>query len=504
MALWIFNTMGNRKEPFVPLVPGEVRMYVCGVTVYDLCHIGHARASVAFDIIVRHLRFLGYRVTYVRNFTDIDDKIIDRANREGADYLAVAERYIRAFYDDMDRLGLVRPDVEPRATEHIGEIVALVGRLLASQRAYVVDGDVYYAVETFPSYGKLSGRNPDDLIAGARVEVDERKRNPLDFALWKASKPGEPAWESPWSPGRPGWHIECSAMAMKHLGETFDLHGGGKDLVFPHHENEIAQSEGVTGEPFARYWIHNGFVNVNQEKMSKSLGNVFTLRDVLGRVKPEVLRFLFASSHYRSPIDYSDQSLATAAAGLDRLYRVKEKAEEAEAAGAAPIPVPGDPGFEPLRQAPDRFREAMDDDFNTAAALGHLFEAVRALNRLSPADPADEKGKAGAFLGGYEILRPLFDVLGLLQTSAENHFRGMGGAASGPATGSDVLTVESILLGETGVRLSPEEIERRIAARSDARARRDFAEADRIRSDLLEAGVILEDTKAGTKWKYKD
>jgi cysteinyl-tRNA synthetase len=504
MALLIFNTMGNRKEKFVPLVPGEVRIYVCGVTVYDLCHIGHARASVAFDIIVRYLRYLGYRVTYVRNFTDIDDKIIDRANREGSDYLAVAERYIRAFYEDMDRLGLLRPDVEPRATEHIGEIVALVGRLLASLRAYVVDGDIYYAVETFPSYGKLSGRKPEDLAAGARVEVDERKRNPLDFALWKKSKPGEPAWESPWGPGRPGWHIECSAMAMKHLGETFDIHGGGKDLVFPHHENEIAQSEAVTGKPFARYWIHNGFVNVNQEKMSKSLGNVFNLRDVLGRVKPEVLRFLFVSSHYRSPIDYSGASLATAAAGLDRLYRVKEKAEEAEAAGAAPSPVPGDPEFEPLREAPVRFREAMDDDFNTAAALGHLFDAVRALNRLSPADPAAERGKAGVFLGGYETLRPLVDVLGLLQAPAESHFRGMGVDVSEPAAGTDVLTVEKILLGEMGVRLSPEEIERRIAARAAARARKEFAEADRIRSELLEAGVILEDTKAGTKWKYRD
>ncbi|MGB7630580.1 MAG: cysteine--tRNA ligase, partial [Candidatus Deferrimicrobium sp.] len=317
MTLSVFNTMGNRKEPFVPLVPGKVRMYVCGVTVYDLCHIGHARANVAFDIIVRYLRYAGYDVTYIRNFTDIDDKIIRRAAQEGSDYLAVSTKYIRAFHEDFDRLGLLRPDVEPKATEHLPEIVALVARLVREGQAYEVGGDVYYSVKGFPGYGKLSGKNVEDLRVGARVDVDERKNDPLDFALWKASKPGEPAWESPWGPGRPGWHIECSAMSMKHLGETFDIHGGGKDLVFPHHENEIAQSEAATGKPFARYWLHNGFVNINNEKMSKSLGNFFTLRDVLAQVKPEVLRFFLASSHYRSPIDYSDQSLIEAKAGLD-------------------------------------------------------------------------------------------------------------------------------------------------------------------------------------------
>jgi cysteinyl-tRNA synthetase len=482
MTLSVFNTMGSRKEPFVPLVPGKVRMYVCGVTVYDLCHIGHARANVAFDIIVRYLRHTGYDVTYIRNFTDIDDKILRRAAQEGSDYLAVSTKYIRAFHEDFDRLGLLRPDAEPKATEHLPEIVALVARLVREGKAYEVGGDVYYSVKGFPGYGKLSGKNVEDLRAGARVEVDERKNDPLDFALWKASKPGEPAWESPWGPGRPGWHIECSAMSMKHLGETFDIHGGGKDLVFPHHENEIAQSEAATGKPFARYWLHNGFVNVNNEKMSKSLGNFFTLRDVLAQVKPEVLRFFFASSHYRSPIDYSDQSLTEAKAGLDRLYRVKEKAEACRAAGAGPSPMPSGEEVAPLLSAPARFGEAMDDDFNTAAALGHLFDAVRALNRLAPAESSAERERAGMFLAGYELLEPLFAVLGLLRAPSAEHFQGAGAAGR--------MGEGKILAG--------------IEARRAARAAKRYAEADRIRKDLEAAGVLLEDGKAGTTWKYKE
>jgi cysteinyl-tRNA synthetase len=480
MGLSVFNTLGNRKEPFLPLQPGKVRMYVCGVTVYDLCHIGHARANVVFDTIVRYLRRRGFDVTFVRNFTDIDDKIIRRANQEGVAAREIAERYIRAFYEDFDRMGLLRPDIEPRATDHIPEILRLVGRLVDAGKAYVVDGDVYYSVKGFPAYGKLSGKNTEDLQAGARVDVDERKRDPLDFALWKASKPGEPSWDSPWGAGRPGWHIECSAMAMKHLGETFDIHGGGKDLVFPHHENEIAQSEGVTGRPYARFWIHNGFVNIDNEKMSKSLGNFFTLREVLAKVKPDVLRFFFASSHYRSPIDYSDRSLEEAKAGLSRLYRVKEKAEACESAGARATSVPGGEEYSPLREAAERFDEAMDDDFNTAAALGRIFDAVRALNRLVPEDPAGEKEKAGRFLAGYAVLRPLFDVLGLLREPATEFFRSEGGQA---------LAEEEILL--------------RIEARRDARARKDFAEADRIRKELDAMGVLLEDSKGGTTWKYK-
>ncbi len=495
MALTVFNTLGNRKEHFVPVSPGKVKAYVCGVTVYDLCHIGHARANVAFDIIVRYLRYRGYEVTYVRNFTDIDDKIIRRAEKENTDYLTVANRYIDAFYEDFDRLGLLRPDVEPRATEHVPDIIGLVGRLIEAGKAYVVDGDVYYSVRGFRDYGKLSGKKAEDLLSGARVEVDERKQDPLDFALWKASKPGEPAWESPWGPGRPGWHIECSAMAMRHLGETFDIHGGGKDLVFPHHENEIAQSEGLTGKPFARYWIHNGFVNVDNEKMSKSLGNFFTLRDVLAAVKPDVLRFFFASSHYRSPIDYSDRSLADAKAGLDRLYRVKEKAEGCETAGHSATALPEGDEYASLREAPARFTEAMDDDFNTAAALGHLFDAVRVLNRLAPSDPVAEKDRAGQFLAGYAVLEPLFGVLGLLQSPAEEYFR------------LDILHRGEIRsevgLPSGAVPLTESEILRRVEERHAARARNDFALADRIREELDASGVLLEDTKAGTKWKYK-
>jgi len=482
MSLTVFNTMGHRKEPFVPREPGKVAMYVCGVTVYDLCHIGHARANVAFDIIVRYLRHAGYRVKYVRNFTDIDDKILRRAAEEGTDYLAVSAKYIQAFYEDFDRMGLLRPDAEPKATEHIPEIVALVKELVGKGKAYPVDGDVYYSVKRFPEYGRLSGKQLDDLLAGARVDVDARKQDPLDFALWKASKPGEPSWDSPWGPGRPGWHIECSAMSMKHLGESFDIHGGGKDLVFPHHENEIAQSEAATGKRFARYWLHNGFVNIDNEKMSKSLGNFFTLRDVLRTVKPEVLRFFFASSHYRSPIDYSDQSLLEARAGLDRLYRLKEKAESCKAAGASATSLPPGDEYAPLAEGAARFAEAMDDDFNTAAALGRLFEAVRALNRLAPAEPAREPERAGQFLAGYGVVEPLFAVLGLLGAASADYFQ----AADAPG------------------RMPESEIAARIEARRVARTSRNFAEADRIRGELDAAGVLLEDGKGGTKWKYRE
>ena len=483
MSLSVFNSMGNRKEPFVPLVPGKVGIYMCGVTVYDLCHIGHARANVAFDIIIRYLRYSGYDVTYIRNFTDIDDKIIKRAWEEGSDYLTVSEKYIKAFHEDFDRMGLLRPDVEPKATEYIKEIIDLVADLVRKGKAYEVEGDVYYSIKGFSGYGKLSGKNIEDLVSGARVGVDDRKSDPLDFALWKASKPGEPAWDSPWGPGRPGWHIECSAMSMKHLGETFDIHGGGKDLIFPHHENEIAQSEAATGKPFARYWLHNGFVNIDNEKMSKSLGNFFTLRDVLARVKPEVLRFFFASSHYRSPIDYSDQSIAEAKAGLDRLYRVKEKAQSCLAAGTVAASLPEGEEFLALTDAPKRFADAMDDDFNTAAALGRLFDAVRALNRIAPGDPLAEREQAGRFLAGYAVIEPLFAVLGLLVSPADAYFKELP-AAEG--------------------RMPEAEIVARIEARKAARANKNYAEADRVRKELEAAGVLLEDGKGGTTWKYKE
>src|SRR5512139_3816419 len=364
MALRIFNTLTGRKEEFAPLAPPRVGMYVCGVTVYDLCHLGHGRGALVFDIVRRYLAFSGYQVRYVRNFTDIDDKIIRRAAERGVPWQALAERFIREYVVDMAALGVRPADIEPRATEHVREIIDLVAGLVAKGKAYAVGGDVFFRVKAFPTYGELGHRDLEEMLAGARVEVDERKEDPMDFALWKSSKPGEPLWESPWGPGRPGWHIECSAMAMKHLGEQVDIHGGGKDLAFPHHENEIAQTEALTGRPFVRLWMHNGFVNVNQEKMSKSLGNFFTIRDVLAKFDAEALRFFLLGTHYRSPIDFTDQQLEDATRTLDRLYRLLGEAGTLLAGGAAgPRDGEAAAAVEGLEA---RFREAMDDDFNTA------------------------------------------------------------------------------------------------------------------------------------------
>src|SRR5881409_2659406 len=326
--------MTRTKEELVPLTPGEIRMYSCGVTVYDLSHVGHAKMMIVFDVIARYLKAAGYRVTFVRNFTDIEDKIIRRANEEGVPAREISERYIAAFREDIAALGVEAPDAEPKATDHVAEMVALIERLIRNGMAYVVDGDVYFEVQRFPAYGRLSGKNLEELQAGARVEVDERKRNPLDFALWKASKPGEPAWPSPWGPGRPGWHIECSAMSMAYLGEGFDIQGGGEDLIFPHHENEIAQSEGATGKPFVRYWIHNGFVNLGAEKMSKSLGNTLAIRDIVRRHDPEAVRLYLLGAHYRHPLDYADARITEAARALGRLRSLKAEAERIAAKGA--------------------------------------------------------------------------------------------------------------------------------------------------------------------------
>ena len=320
MTLRIYNTQSRKKEDFEPREAGKIGLYVCGITVYDSCHVGHARSAIVFDVITRYLKYCGYAVTYVKNFTDVDDKIIAKARAEGKSIAEIAERYIGEHDEDMGKLGVARPTETPRATEHIDGMIRMVATLLEKGLAYTVGGDVYYAVEQFPGYGKLSGRALDDLVAGARVDVNERKHNPLDFALWKASKEGEPWWESPWGRGRPGWHLECSVMSQRYLGDTFDIHGGGEDLIFPHHENEIAQSEGTTGKPLARYWIHNGFVRVNSEKMSKSLGNFFTIRDILGQYHPEVLRLFLLQSHYRSPVDFSDAALAEARQGMERFY----------------------------------------------------------------------------------------------------------------------------------------------------------------------------------------
>ncbi len=478
MPIRIYNTLGGAKETFQPIEPGRVRIYVCGPTVYDSSHIGHARSVVVFDVVVAYLRSRGFAVTYVRNFTDVDDKIIARANELGVAPEEIARRYIREFHQDMDALHVARPDREPLVTEFIPEIVAFVSLLVQRGHAYPVDGDVYFAVASFPGYGKLSGRRLEDMMAGARVEVDDKKRNPFDFALWKAAKPGEPAWDSPWGRGRPGWHIECSAMSGKLLGESFDIHGGGKDLVFPHHENEIAQSEAAFGVPFARYWMHNGFVNINQEKMSKSLGNFLLIRDVLRVCHPEAVRLFLLSNHYRSPIDFSEQSMTEAGAALDKLYALL--ARVAETTGL-PERAPG--GGEHWRQ----FQEAMDDDFNTARAMGVLFDAVRAVNRLLDAAPDRLSPEAGAAVSAATAdLLAIGGVLGILREAPGEYLENRRRKA-----------MESAVV-DAGT------VERLIAERAAARKGRQWAVADRIRGELDLMGIVLEDRPDGTTaWKAR-
>lgn len=489
MALRLYNTLTGEKELFVPRVPGKVGMYVCGVTVYDLCHVGHARAGIVFDMIYRYLRFAGYDVTYVRNYTDIDDKIINRANQEGTDYRTIANRYIATFDEDMDRLGMLRPTLEPKATDHIDDIITIIQRLIDNGHAYAVDSDVYFAVATFNEYLKLSKRNLEEMQAGARVDIDERKRSPMDFALWKGSKPGEPWWESPWGKGRPGWHIECSAMSMRFLGPSFDIHGGGKDLVFPHHENEIAQSECANGCQFVKYWLHNGFVNINSEKMSKSLGNFFTIRDVLQLFDPETLRFFILQAHYRSPLDYSDQNLREAQSGLSRIYEALSGLEQACAQPAEPG-APTAPSATELHQKAEnlllRFREAMDDDFNTAQALGILFDTVRTLNRFLA-----EGGAADA------ASRP---VLEELRRSVAAIGSVLGIFLSKPA---DWLTARETEKARQ-LQISEQEIQTLIAERAEARKSKNFTRSDEIRDYLLAHEIQLVDSPQGTSWKVKD
>ncbi|HSO83832.1 cysteine--tRNA ligase [Thiocapsa sp.] len=462
--LQIHNSLTRRKDPFQPIEPGKVRMYVCGMTVYDYCHLGHARVMVVFDVVYRYLRALGYEVTYIRNITDIDDKIIRRAAEAGEPMQALTERFIRAMHEDSDALGILPPTDEPRATAHMDEILAMIGTLIEKGLAYVAEnGDIYYAVARFPGYGKLSGKDPQDLRAGARVEVDEAKRDPLDFALWKSAKPGEPAWDSPWGLGRPGWHIECSAMSTCALGNHFDIHGGGADLQFPHHENEIAQSEGATGEPFVNVWMHNGFVRVNEEKMSKSLGNFFTVREILQRFRPEEVRYFILTSQYRSPLNYDDEHLEQARAALTRLYTALRGVPDI-AAGAVDASV-----AEPFVE---RFHAAMDDDFNTPEALAVLFDLVREVNRLRADDPVAAAGPAA-------VLRRLGGILGILQEDPELYLRGRADDGG----------------------MSDAQIESLIQARIAARAAKDWAEADRLRKLLTEAGIGLEDGPSGTAWR---
>ncbi|HXG28021.1 MAG TPA: cysteine--tRNA ligase [Nevskiales bacterium] len=453
----IHNSLSGRKEPLQPIADRKVRLYVCGITVYDYCHLGHARFMVVFDAVVRHLRARGYDVTYVRNITDIDDKIINRAREQGIDWRALTQKFIAAMDEDCAALGLLKPDLEPRATEHIPQIIAMIEKLVARGLAYQASNkDVYYDVSKFEGYGKLSGKQLEDLRVGARVAVDEAKDDALDFVLWKAAKPGEPAWDSPWGPGRPGWHIECSAMSTHCLGNHFDIHGGGMDLKFPHHENEIAQSEGATGETFVNLWMHNGFVQVNAEKMSKSLGNFATLRDLLKVYRAEEIRYFILGSHYRSPLDFSDEHLKASNQGLNRLYTALRG-----------LPVAPPPADEPYTA---RFDAAMDDDFNTPVAISVLFELARDINVHRGSEP-----QQAASLGA--VLRRLGGRLGLLQQDPQAWF------TAAQAGGPDAA-----------------EIERLIAARLAARKAKNFTEADRIRDELLKQGVRLEDKPGGTLW----
>ncbi|MBF0318221.1 MAG: cysteine--tRNA ligase [Nitrospirae bacterium] len=484
MGLKIYNTMSGKKEVFVPIKDNHVRMYVCGVTVYDLCHVGHARSAIVFDTISRYLRFSKYGVTFVKNFTDIDDKIITRAAEEGKRWDEVAETYTKEYYEDMSRLGVASPEVEPKATGHIAEMLKIIATLIDKGYAYEAGGDVFYEVGKFGDYGTLSKRDLDSMEAGARVEVDPKKRNHFDFALWKKSKEGEPAWDSPWGAGRPGWHIECSAMSQKHLGDTFDIHGGGADLIFPHHENEIAQSCAATGKPFARYWIHNGFITIDKEKMSKSLGNFFTIRDILREFDPEVLRVFLLSTHYKSPIEFSRESLRQTEPSLDRVYSTvlrveeffksfKEKTQSSEEDGHFS-------GI--VNSFKDRFIEAMDDDFNTAAAIAHIFDLIRELNRYLDKKPASLQSKQSV-AKAIEQIKECAGVLNIFTKTPHQWYLA--------------------LLETHGIQISEPEIEELITKRREARQNKDWKLADEIRNTLDKMGIILEDKVDGTIWKVK-
>ncbi|HKZ16729.1 MAG TPA: cysteine--tRNA ligase [Geobacteraceae bacterium] len=494
MPLRVFNTLTGRKEEFVPITPGKVKMYVCGVTVYDHCHIGHARANVVFDVIYRYLKRLGNEVTYVRNYTDIDDKIINRANKEGVPFHEISERFIREFDRDMESLGLQLPTFQPKATENVDQIIRLVEKLVDNGYAYQAGGDVYFCVEKFDSYLKLSKRNLDEMQAGARIGIDERKRHPMDFALWKEAKPGEPYWESPWGKGRPGWHIECSAMSMKYLGETLDIHGGGKDLIFPHHENEIAQSEAATGRPFVKYWLHNGFVNINSEKMSKSLGNFFTIKEILEKYDWETLRLFLLSAHYRSPLDFSDQNMKEAESGLERIYSALARIDEMLAGNTVAEDASLDENsldaaerelLERADSLPGRFSEAMDDDFNTALALGYVFELLRAVNKVV-VDAKETSTAVPAILArARKHLLETGSILGIFTTGPGKYLQGM----------------KTRKMAELGI--SEGEIEKLIEERAQARKARDYKRSDEIRDLLLSKNIALLDSALGTTWKVR-
>jgi len=480
LTIRVFNTLSSQKEEFIPREPGKAGMYVCGPTTYNYIHLGNARPIVVFDTVRRYLKYRGFEVTYVQNFTDVDDKIINRAREEGITPQEVAEKYIAAYFADADALGVMRADVHPRVTGHMDEIIEMVQGIIARGHGYEVKGDVYFDVRSFPQYGRLSGRDLDDMQAGARVDVGEQKRDPMDFALWKAAKPGEPSWPSPWGAGRPGWHIECSAMSMKYLGSGFDIHGGGADLVFPHHENEIAQTECYSGRDFVRYWMHNGFITVNQEKMSKSLGNFFLVRDILKKFPADVVRFYLLATHYRSPLDFDDQKLAVAEKGLERIRTSLGLAESALAAAEnSPFDgaLPDCSAFlEELEKGKDDFQAAMDDDFNTALAIATLFDVCRAVNTfLNGSDYKPAKDMVPVLKRVLSLFDEFHSVLGIVRPPEK--------AAQTDPSGEEKLMAILIEL------------------RQAAREKKDWATADLIRDRLKDLGILLEDTPHGVRWK---
>lgn len=479
-----FNTLTRKKEDFIPIEEGKVKIYVCGITAYDYCHIGHARSAVVFDVLVRYLRFCGYSVTFIRNFTDVDDKIINRANKDGKSCTEISEKYIQAFHEDMDRLGVLRADTEPKATEHIQEMIDLISLLIKKDHAYAAkNGDVYFRVRSYDKYGELSGRNIDDLLSGARIAPGEEKNDPLDFALWKGAKPDEPSWDSPWGAGRPGWHIECSAMSRNYIGMPFDIHGGGQDLAFPHHENEKAQSEAAYDGQFAKYWIHNGFVQINSEKMSKSLNNFITIRDILDSYLPEVLRFFLLSKHYRSPLDYSTDSVEEAEKGLKRIYQTryavslhlnqtkwKQTELPAELLTEAEIAEKG-------------WRESLDDDLNTAASLGHIFSLVRICNRiLEDKTMRQSEQTKKLFEKILLIFAELKEILGLFKQNETDFLHDLRNVRA-KRRSIDTDLVENLLT-------------ERIAARKE----KDFVKSDSIRDKLAQMHIEVQDTPQGQIW----
>lgn len=483
----IFNTKTRQKEILQPIRENTIGMYVCGITAYDVCHVGHARAAVVFDVIFRHFQARGYQVTYVKNFTDIDDKIIARANKEGVDIAEIAERYIKLHDEDMAALNVLKPTATPRATRHMDDMIALIESLEKKGVAYCVEGDVFFSVNNFPSYGNLSGRRTDEMMAGARVDVNDKKRNPLDFILWKKSKEGEPFWDSPWGKGRPGWHIECSAMSRRYLGETFDIHGGGEDLIFPHHENEIAQSQAATGQHPANYWIHNGFVKINAEKMSKSLGNISPIREIIKRYHPEVLRLFMLQSHYRSPVDYSDGSLTEARTALMRVYTALQQLQEKRMVdnfATSDRPQPATQEFvKQFNALKEKFDAALDDDFNTAQALGYVFEAARLANTLTAETKKTSRAAKQADLtAATEVFAHFGQELGILQSDPDVFFQ-RDREIEVSKRGLDVAQVENLIL-----------------ERQKARADKDWTRADDIRRELASQNILLKDMAGKTIW----